>query len=60
MPDITMCTGCDCPLKEKCYRFKAKPWAYQGYFLNPPYQEGKCEHFWELDKENKKSELRKL
>ena len=49
MPDITMCKGGDCPLKEKCYRFTAKPseWA-QVYFIEIPYNKNtkKCEHLW--------------
>jgi len=44
MPDICMCEGKDCPIKEGCYRFKAKPSQYgQGYFLQSPYENGKCD-----------------
>lgn len=25
MPDISMCSGIDCPLKETCYRYTAQP-----------------------------------
>jgi hypothetical protein len=47
MPDITMCEGKNCPIKENCYRYTAKPNEYrQSYFVTPPYQDGKCEHFW--------------
>jgi len=48
MPDITLCEGTDCPLKETCYRYKATPSEYrQSYFQEPPYnkEEGKCEHY---------------
>ena len=52
MPDITMCPGKDCPLKETCYRYKAKPSDYQSYFAEPPYKEEneheKCEYYWEI------------
>lgn len=48
MPDIAMCKGDDCPLKEKCYRYLAKPDHYQSYFMIPPYKDGKCDHFWEV------------
>ena len=51
MTDITMCTGGYCPLKEKCYRYKANPDEYQWY-IDPPYADGKCEEFWELDPDN--------
>ena len=39
MPDITMCHGFECPVKEKCKRFSAKPDEHwQAYFLEPPYE----------------------
>lgn len=47
MPDIAMCKGQDCPLKENCYRYTANPCEYQSYFLHPPHKDGKCEHFWD-------------
>ena len=49
MPDIAMCTGTgqtngkstslmECPKKETCYRFKAKPSEHrQTYFVGLPY-----------------------
>jgi hypothetical protein len=47
MPDITMCEGTHCPIKENCYRYTAKPNEYrQSYFVTPPYKDGKCEHYW--------------
>ena len=46
MPDISMCEGGECPHKEKCYRYKAKPSEYQQTFFDEvPYKNGKCEHF---------------
>lgn len=53
MPDITMCSGEDCPLKATCYRYKAKPSDYcQSYFTESPYdaKENKCNYYWESDK----------
>ena len=46
MPDITMCKGENCPLKQTCYRYNAKPSDYQSYFMEPPVDNGKCEYFW--------------
>jgi hypothetical protein len=46
MPDITMCVGTGCPLKEKCYRYIAKPSEYQYYFMEAPYKDGKCDYYW--------------
>lgn len=58
MPDISMCSGENCPLKEKCYRHKAKPSDYQTYFLNPPVKEdGTCEYFWKIEEHDTWSEV---
>jgi hypothetical protein len=51
MPDITMCEGKDCPLKESCYRYTAKPSGLgQSYFRTSPYSyfSKKCEVYWKL------------
>jgi len=46
MPDITMCEGKDCPLKDECYRFTVMPSEYwQSYFTKVPYKDGECEYF---------------
>lgn len=46
MPDITMCKGTDCPLKENCYRFTATPgeWQWQSWFAEPPIEGEDCEY----------------
>ena len=46
MPDITMCTGIDCPFKDQCHRYTATPSEYQYYFADPPIKDGKCDHYW--------------
>jgi hypothetical protein len=50
MPDITMCHGGECPVKEKCYRHTAKASNYQSYFAKPPLEVkdgvAKCDHYW--------------
>lgn len=51
MPDITLCHGFECPVKEKCKRFSAKPDEHwQAYFLDPPYDKTdtsfKCDFYW--------------
>jgi len=51
MPDITMCSGKGCDIKQDCYRFTAEPNPYrQSYFCEPPCfrienQEQQCEYF---------------
>jgi hypothetical protein len=49
MPDITMCSGANCQLKEKCYRYTAKPSMFrQSYFIGTPNTHPeKCDHFWD-------------
>lgn len=54
MPDITMCGGNNCPLKETCYRYKAKPSDLQSYFFDSPYYAGICEHYWEMSSKQSK------
>jgi len=56
MPDITMCAGegkdFTCPLKESCYRYKAKPFTqWQSYFVDLPYDKGtkSCDCYWRLE-----------
>lgn len=57
MPDITLCTGEGCPLKDECYRYKAKPSERQSYFDRPPNKGDKCEYFsklWQKPNKNAK------
>lgn len=54
MPDIAMCKGTDCPLKNECYRFLATPSEYrQSYFVIPPIENGECQEFWNVKEKNK-------
>lgn len=51
MPDITMCRGDGCILKNSCYRNSAKPGTYQSYFASSPHNGEKgddfeCAYFW--------------
>ena len=50
MPDITMCEGGDCGIKNTCYRHNATPCPYrQSYFVEPPFKKKMdgtaCEHY---------------
>lgn len=48
MPDISMCANKDCPLKENCYRFTAKPSEYQSYVeFQIDDESGECSGFWD-------------
>jgi hypothetical protein len=56
MADISMCSGQDCPVKEKCYRFTApKSLIAQSYFTESPgkTEDGKftCEMYWGVNNE---------
>ena len=47
MPDISMCQDHNCPLKEKCYRYRAIPSQWQSYSI--PDREGKkCKDFMSI------------
>ena len=55
MPDIAMCKGTDCPLKNECYRFLATPSEYrQSYFVPPPIKDGVCDEFWDAKPKKEK------
>ncbi len=62
MPDITMCKGENCPFKEQCYRYRAKPSEHgQSYFESSPIQEEGCEYFvkyWGDKKRKMKDEIK--
>jgi hypothetical protein len=56
MPDITMCEGQGCPLKESCYRFTATASSMrQAYFIDSPYNKGQkaCKYYWDNGKNKK-------
>ena len=47
MADISMCTGKNCKMREKCYRFTAIPSEYwQSYFVREDEEVEKCHMFW--------------
>lgn len=50
MPDISMCEGQECPKKDTCFRYLAKPSKWrQTYFRGIPLKEdGTCDHYWEV------------
>ena len=56
MPDITMCDNEQCPLREKCYRFRAIPDPYWQSFAHfepstyptPKGTQTECDHFWDI------------
>lgn len=61
MADITMCVGTDCPHKESCYRFTAKPNEYrQAYFTEPPIKDGKCDMYWGENQMNIYNQLKEI
>ncbi|MBP6842290.1 MAG: DUF2934 domain-containing protein [Kofleriaceae bacterium] len=50
MPDVTMCPGGACPLRQRCYRYRAVPDGRQDAFGAVPFDEeaGACELFWDV------------
>jgi hypothetical protein len=58
MADITMCEGTNCPVKEMCYRFTAKPdELMQSYYSKIPYdfEEGECSEYLENEQKNERN-----
>ncbi len=58
MPDITLCRGDNCQMKNTCHRYLAKPFEFrQSYFMKPPIEivegEAKCKYYWEVNKKEK-------
>ena len=52
MPDISMCSGHSCELKNVCFRYKAEPNKFrQSYFSTPPNNGLECDYFWEIKQE---------
>jgi hypothetical protein len=50
MPDITMCNGVGCEIKEICYRYKATPSEFmQSYFFTTPNKGLNCDYYWKLE-----------
>lgn len=51
-----MCAGTNCPLKEKCYRYKAKPTEWQSFFMAAPYNKEtkNCDRYWEIETKGQK------
>lgn len=52
MSDISLCAGLDCPIKETCRGYTAKPNPYrQSYMVQDEligdYKNGKCLEYWE-------------
>jgi hypothetical protein len=55
MSDISKCEGTNCPLKETCFRFKAKSNEFrQAYLTEVPYDHdnNSCDVYWEVKKED--------
>lgn len=52
MPDISMCANTQCPLRKKCYRYRAFPGMYQTYADFKPKNEKECDNFWEAKGRN--------
>lgn len=60
MADITKCTGKDCKIKNKCYRYTAKSGVWQPWFSNSPLQNGICKMFWGEQTENIYNQLKEI
>ena len=55
MPDIAMCTNEEYPLKQKCFRYTAKPSEYRQSYADfePIVEDGKVSCGWFWDNKNR-------
>lgn len=44
-----MCCNYECPLREKCYRYRARPDQHWQSYSWYKYENDKCDYFWKLD-----------
>lgn len=49
MPDITMCSRNDCPMRRDCYRRIAQPSGPRQSWTYPERVYPQCEHYWPVD-----------
>jgi len=50
MPDLTMCSNVECPIRGFCYRFRAVPDPHhQSYSHFKPNYHNVCDYFEEID-----------
>jgi Protein of unknown function (DUF2934) len=52
MPDLALCPGGDCPLRNRCYRFRAVAYGRQDFFGTPPWSAttGTCDSFSDIER----------
>lgn len=53
MADIAKCVGKNCKVKKSCYRFTAIPSEYWQSYIMPQVKDGKCDMYWENEKQKK-------
>jgi hypothetical protein len=55
MPDISMCTNEECPLKETCYRYNATPSEFMQAYAKFEYDKDtkSCDYYWKNVKDGK-------
>lgn len=51
MADITMCNNEKCSLRNSCYRKQATPDYFQSWAAFVQDDSGKCEYYWDMEKE---------
>jgi hypothetical protein len=54
-----MCSGRECELRGKCYRYLANPSKWQSMFAETPMDKktGKCTEFWKCPSKSEKKRL---
>ena len=59
MPDISLCRNTNCPLRNNCYRFTAKPDEFRQAYgsFTYDYETKSCDHYWARYEEAKAQQL---
>lgn len=62
MPDIAMCLGTECPIRNNCYRYRAWPTWYEGEDGKKEYRQsymdfrmnadGTCDDYWSIEEQH--------
>ncbi len=49
MPDITMCCDITCPVRNECYRFRARTSGHRQSWIADQMPERPCYLYWDID-----------
>ena len=60
MPDISMCGGKGCNVRQSCYRYRAVPSKFMQSYARFDDDAAKCTHYWPIEDGDRLMSLSKL